>query len=117
MSHIILTALFATIAIPGTSGDQFPPTAAPYALSDIGDAGQARDPLFADAIDMNGITSVRQLLAETAAMSDDARNQMLRATHQALVERLRHATGNTRKWLQGKLRIVEGAMDQLGIGH
>lgn len=86
-------------------------------MSGVMAAGQARDPLFPDALDMNGINSVKDLLARTAAMNDDARTQMLKATRQALMERLKHATGKTRKWLQRKLGIVEGAMDRLGIGY
>jgi hypothetical protein len=76
------------------------------------------DPLFPDALDMNGITSVKQLLGIVAGMNDDARTALLQATLKALKQRLADAKDEkTRKWLENKIKIVEGAMDVLGIPH
>lgn len=75
-----------------------------------------RDPLFPDALDMNGIDSVKQLLGLVAGMNDDARTALLQATLKAL--KARHAGAKdkkTRKWLEKKIKIVEGAMDILGV--
>jgi hypothetical protein len=75
-----------------------------------------RDPLFPDALDMNGIDSVKQLLGIVAGMNDDARTALLQATLKALKRRLADAKDEkTRKWLEKKIKIVEGAMDALGI--
>ena len=77
-----------------------------------------RDPLFPDALDMNGIDSVKELLGAVVAMSDDARAELLQATLKALKKRLADAKDEkTKKWLEKKIAIVEGAMDVLGIPH
>ena len=88
-----------------------------FAMSALLTVYQARDPLFPDALDMNGIDSVKQLLGIVAAMNDDARTALLQATLNALNQRISQATGKTRRWLERKKKIVEGAMDTLGIPH
>ena len=87
---------------------------AQYAMSALLVAYQARDPLFPDALDMNGIDSVKHLSAIVAAMNDDARAALLQATLNALNQRISQATGETRKWLEKKKKIVEGAIAKLG---
>lgn len=85
-----------------------------YAMSALLAAYQPRDPLYPDALDMTGIDSVKHLSAIVAAMNDDARAALLQATLNALNQRISQATGETRKWLEKKKKIVEGAIAKLG---
>ena len=127
MSLLTITAILAAAGNPGASTASFPLSAgtkavvwqaelapAHYAMSALLAAYQPRDPLYPDALDMTGIDSVKHLSAIVAAMNDDARAALLQATLNALNERLKQATGETRKWLEKKKKIVEGAIAKLG---
>lgn len=86
-----------------------------YAMSALLAAYQARDPLFPDALDMTGIDSQKHLLALVAGMNADATEAILRATRQALLQRMSQSSGKTLRWLRRKLQIVEATMRTLGI--
>jgi hypothetical protein len=74
-------------------------------------AAPKRDPLFPDALDMKGVDSKEQLEGLLGGMSDAARVALLQATLKALNQRLADAKDEkTRKYLKGKIAIVEAAM-------
>ena len=115
MSLIILAALSVSAASPDIPADYSRQATAPYMLGAVMIAAyQPRDPLYPDALDMTGIDSVKHLSAIVAAMNDDARAALLQATLNALNLRISQATGETRKWLEKKKKIVEGAIAKLG---